>query len=838
MARLIGVLLALCALSPSVRADSKSDADASKGASLRASGKYAEARALLENATAKDPRALKARLELGLIYRLTGERDLERAIWNRFYDEYDAGTLDKKSARDLTYVALAARYLGGWQDANDTFRDAVDADPKGPAGARANVEWAALFLEKYDAGHAEACLADALKILPDDADAHALMARVKLEQGYDVAGAEHELHAALQKNPRHTGALAIKAELLADNEEYPAALAACAEIEKINPEDQRARELAAAVKLLREDVRGFEAERDRVLKVNPRASSFFHGVAEILVKEHRYVEANTLELEAIKLDPKNFVAQAALGTNLLRLGDDAGGLAALQRAWDGDPYNVRTYNLLNLFEKVIPKAYTLIDGKPFRFRVVTKERPILERYVRTMLAREYGELVKRYGFQPEQPLTIELFDNPEHYAVRTVGLPGLDALGVTFGHVVTALSPSLGKFNWGMTLWHEVGHIFSIQLSRYRVPRWFTEGLSEYETARERPEWTRRTHAELYRALAENKLLSVAELNSAFVRAKDVAHMVIAYHQAAETVSFLIRRWGFDKVPPALRQFAAGKDTPEVIRAMTGLDVKAFDSAFRADLAQRLKVYEGTFFVRNSDFSDVEALKEQIAKHPDDLRATGLYALALVHAHQGAEAQKLIDEALKTGDAQLKAEVVLAAATLALQRKDRAAAKFFFLGLTRNHDGYDARFGLGQIAAAEGDMPEAEKQLALAKKLDPDRAEPYLELAKLYLKTREDDALKELEAAALLDCMDPGPPKLLVEKHAAKGRWQKVVELAPLALFTDPFDVAVHTRLARAYVELGRREDAIHEIEAGLACEATGEQQQALRDLARKIGFN
>src|SRR5581483_1669925 len=282
----------------------------------------------------------------------------------------------------------------------------------------------------------------------------------------------------------------------------------------------------------------------------------------------------------------------------------------------------------------------------------------------------------------------------------------------------------------------------------------------------------------------------------------------------------------------------AGKDTPEVIRAMTGLDVKAFDSAFRADLAQRLKVYEGTFFVRNSDFSDVEALKEQIAKHPDDLRATGLYALALVHAHQGAEAQKLIDEALKTGDAQLKAEVVLAAATLALQRKDRAAAKFFFLGLTRNHDGYDARFGLGQIAAAEGDMPEAEKQLALAKKLDPDRAEPYLELAKLYLKTREDDALKELEAAALLDCMDPGPPKLLVEKHAAKGRWQKVVELAPLALFTDPFDVAVHTRLARAYVELGRREDAIHEIEAGLACEATGEQQQALRDLARKIGFN
>ena len=140
---------------------------ASDGEQLRRAGKYAEAEKLLAPAVQRDPHAFAARLSLGLVYRATGRRDLERAVWNRFYDDFESGAIDKKKARDLMYVAEAARYLGGWQDANDTFRDAVDADPKGKDGARANIEWAALFLEKYDAGHAEQWLQEALKVLPE-----------------------------------------------------------------------------------------------------------------------------------------------------------------------------------------------------------------------------------------------------------------------------------------------------------------------------------------------------------------------------------------------------------------------------------------------------------------------------------------------------------------------------------------------------------------------------------------------------------------------------------------------------------------------------------------------
>lgn len=800
------------------------------GAALVRSGKYAEAQRVLEAQVQKNPKDLAARLELGRVYRLTGQAERERAIWNQFYDDFDDGRIDKKSAKALTYVALAARYLGGWQDANDTFRDAVDADPKGKDGARANIAWAELFLEKYDAGHAEVSLDEALKVLPHDPDARALLARVKLEQA-DVGGAEREIAKALKAAPRHPGALALRAEIAIVDERFEAALADTALVLADNPEDVRARTLAATVYLLRGERARYEAERARVLKTNPRCSQFFHGIAELLVLHHRYEEANALEAEAVKANPKDWVALAAMGSNLLRLGDEHG-VELLQKAWEGDRYNVRTYNLLNLFEDVIPKGYTFIEAQPFRFRVPVKEKKIIEQYVRPMIEREWAELVKRYGFTPAGPLTMELYADPQHYAVRTVGLPGLEALGVTFGRVVTAMSPSLGKFNWGQTLWHEVAHVFSIQLSKSRVPRWFTEGLAEWETAEARPEWSRHTHAELYRALDAGTLLSVAELNRGFTRARNIAQMVVTYHQSAETVGFLIRRFGFPKAVEALKLFGAGKTTPEVIAAVTGLTIEKFDAAFRDDLRRRLAPYAGTFFVRSVDFSDVEDLKARAAK--GDARAKGLYALALVRAKQLDEATAILGK-VKAPD--LAPELLFASAELSLVNKDLAGAKKLYETLiAQKHDGYDVRMKLAELALAEKNPAEAEQHLTRAKALDPHKAEPYVELAKLWMKPRELDALAELEKAALLDCMDASIPRLLVEKHAAAGRFAKVAELAPLALYVAPFDAQVHAHVARAYVELKRHREALREIDAAFACEPDAKLKQVLKTLEGRAG--
>ena len=65
-----------------------------------------------------------------------------------------------------------------------------------------------------------------------------------------------------------------------------------------------------------------------------------------------------------------------------------------------------------------------------------------------------------------------------------------------------------------MILWHELAHVFHIQMSKNRVPRWFTEGLAEYETIIVRPEWQREEHLALYHGLREGKVPKVASFTA------------------------------------------------------------------------------------------------------------------------------------------------------------------------------------------------------------------------------------------------------------------------------------------------------------------------------------
>ena len=170
---------------------------------------------------------------------------------------------------------------------------------------------------------------------------------------------------------------------------------------------------------------------------------------------------------------------------LLRLGDEAAGLDTLRRAWKRDPYDVRTYNLLNLFEKVIPARYTTIASAHLRFRIPHRHaRRRSRRSSRRSWRNATASYVARYGFEPPAPVMFELYGDPHEFAVRTVGLPAIGVAGVCFGRVITSQAPTNHAFNWGMVLAHELAHVFAIQLSRSRVPRWFTEGLSELETVR------------------------------------------------------------------------------------------------------------------------------------------------------------------------------------------------------------------------------------------------------------------------------------------------------------------------------------------------------------------
>ena len=65
-------------------------------------------------------------------------------------------------------------------------------------------------------------------------------------------------------------------------------------------------------------------------------------------------------------------------------------------------------------------------------------------------------------------MQIEVYPNHEDFAVRTMGMPGLGALGVTFDYVVAMDSPSArppGQFHWASTLWHELSHVYVLDMT-------------------------------------------------------------------------------------------------------------------------------------------------------------------------------------------------------------------------------------------------------------------------------------------------------------------------------------------------------------------------------------
>ncbi len=111
------------------------------------------------------------------------------------------------------------------------------------------------------------------------------------------------------------------------------------------------------------------------------------------------------------------------------------------------------------------------------------------------------------------PILIEIFPVHDDFAVRNLGLPGLiGALGACFGRVVSIDSPHArqpGTFSWQATLWHELAHVITLQMSNQRVPRWLTEGISVYEEGRARPEWGRDMEVPFAVAMEQGKVLKL-----------------------------------------------------------------------------------------------------------------------------------------------------------------------------------------------------------------------------------------------------------------------------------------------------------------------------------------
>ena len=160
------------------------------------------------------------------------------------------------------------------------------------------------------------------------------------------------------------------------------------------------------------------------LAVRPNDGDFFAFVAEALTHHRRYDDARAVANEGVSADPDDAGCLAALAMTLLRLGDETAGLDALRRAWKRDPYDVRTYNLLNLYEKAIPARYTMVERAHLRFRDSDRQ-PHRDHGGRRPVPGGDAIAISSpaIGVEPPGPVILELYGDPHEFAVRTTGLP-------------------------------------------------------------------------------------------------------------------------------------------------------------------------------------------------------------------------------------------------------------------------------------------------------------------------------------------------------------------------------------------------------------------------------
>src|SRR6185369_8858229 len=167
---------------------------------LALTGRYTEAITEFERAAAKADNAadkLESDLRRAEVLDLIGQEDRAKPIYETFVTYYTDH--DPKTARELTLIARALVHLERYQDANDMYRSAIEADSN---YLEAQLGAAELFTQKYAYGDAALFLDDAFKINPNSARVFLAVARNKRLDG------DAETSAALTK------ALAINPNLV------------------------------------------------------------------------------------------------------------------------------------------------------------------------------------------------------------------------------------------------------------------------------------------------------------------------------------------------------------------------------------------------------------------------------------------------------------------------------------------------------------------------------------------------------------------------------------------------------------------------------------------------
>ena len=581
-----------------------------------------------------------------------------------------------------------------------------------------------------------------------------------------------EMLRALEKifelNENHTAARILLVEHLVDAEEYDGAEKELKKIEEVNPHRPEMWAFRAVLAHLRNDSSAEELARAAGLKFWTNNPVVDHIIGRKLSQKYRFAEGSSYQRAALQFDRTYLPAKIQLAQDLLRLGEEEEGWTLAEQVAKNDAYDVSAFNLVTLHDTIA--KYSALTNEHFIVRMSPHEAEIYGEQALELLDKARAQLTKKYGLELASPTTVEIFPNQKDFAVRTFGMPGGEGyLGVCFGNVITANSPASHNMNWESVLWHEFCHVVTLNITKNRMPRWLSEGISVYEERRADQRWGEQINPQYRQFIVEGKMKPISDLSSAFMAPPSGLHLQFAYYQSSLVVEFLIERFGLEKLQAILRDLGTGTPINEALVAHTA-PMKTLEKDFK-EFAQNITKEMGPDNVwakpDRDENGDIERTWAEL--HPENYW------------------------------------VVTEKSEAALAKRDLAVVIPLLEKLIAIYPGQSGQgSAYATLAAIYQDRNETAKEREILEKwarLDGEASGALLRLVELALESNDyKAALKHATHLLEINPLHPLPHRAAAESYEHDNQDKEAVQAFETVLKLGPADRAdVHYRLARLF---------------------------------------
>lgn len=635
--------------------------------------------------------------------------------------------------------------------------------------------------------------------------------------GMNARGAEAALDQALSRDPGHPEALLLRARTRLLGRNRAEALELAEQVLAVDPRQREALALRAVVLHLGRDPEAAEEARATFERLHPESSALQLLLGEVLQSHYRFADSIEPLERALAIEPDDESPLPVLAQSLAHLGRYEDARAALDEHAARSPfvYPWRT-NMLQLIERLGDKLRVETDDG-FRFLLPPGERALFGELLAEHLATTRADMAARWEFDPDETVVVEVYDVHGDFSVRTVGFEGFLAFGVCFGNLMTMLSPlseMRGQYQWAQTALHEYAHVVTLGLSRNRLPRWVSEGVSVWEEKRIHPSWARELERDVLEARANHTVPSVARMDEAFL---DGSTVLLGYYLGSLVCEVLERDFGFEGLRAFVAAFAEDRTTAEALDHAVGLSVAELDARLLAHIdevvAPRAAI-RPRYTSRGKD-----ALRDLV--RAGDREAQAQLAWAYHDLGQSVDRDAQLERALELLGETPSLRRLLAERDLQAGRQDSARVRLLAWVDEGRELEADGLVLLAQLQRLAGDVDAAQESLLQAVALYPGDLSPQGAPAQLIesLDPRADAELRLelLEGLVQHDEASVDARRALADRDRQAGEREAARRWLEQAVQIEPYAAELRMTLAELLVELDEPELARQEWRRVLA---------------------